>query len=165
MGRLSSQGEQLILLGCSLTNGIHEREGCAHATDMCVCTHVRTSSRCLKCTLHFSLNVQNFQKLDEEEERKKKKNSLTLLKTPCATSKLFLVPRASVLSDALYVVKPQPSAFLLLWPQGHLCPSAISERAGPGSALQRPSHIDLQAGRASLLLFILSSPQSSLMTC
>lgn len=100
-----------------------------------------------------------------KKKKKEKKNSLTLLKTPCATSKLFLVPRASVLSDALYVVKPQPSAFLLLWPQGHLCPSAISERAGPGSALQRPSHIDLQAGRASLLLFILSSPQSSLMTC
>lgn len=66
---------------------------------MCVCTRVRTSGRCLKCTLHFSLNVQNFQKLEEEEERKK--NSLTLLKTPCATSELFLVPRASVLSDAL----------------------------------------------------------------
>lgn len=62
----------LILLGCSLTNGIHEREGCAYATDMCVCTHVRTSGCCLKCTLHFSLNVQNFQKLEEEEEEKKK---------------------------------------------------------------------------------------------
>lgn len=67
---------------------------------MCVCTHVCTSGRCLECTLHFSLNVQNFQKLEEEEEERKK-NSLTLLKTPCATSELFLVPRASVLSDAL----------------------------------------------------------------
>lgn len=77
--------------------------------------------------------------------KEKKKNSLILLKTPCAASELFLVPWASVLSEAL-LWWSQPSAFLYLWPRGHLCPSAILEKARPVSALQCPSHIDLQAG-------------------
>lgn len=72
-GDFPVQENTLILLGCSLTSGIHEREGCAHAIDMCVCTRVCTSGRCLKCTLHFSLNVQNFQKPEEEEGKKKNK--------------------------------------------------------------------------------------------
>lgn len=140
MGRLSSQGAHAHPAGVLTYKWYLWTRRLSHATDMCVCTHVHTSVHCLKCTLHFSLNVQNFQKLEE----KKKKLSNSAENTMCRLWAFSSPPSLSPQWSA-YVMKPA-QCIPYLWPQGHLCPSAILEKARPGSALQCPSHIDLQAG-------------------
>lgn len=147
MGRHSSQENTLILLGCSLTNGIYGQEGCAHAAKMCMCAHVRISVHCLKCTSHFSLNVQNFQKLEGKKKKKLLHDSAE--NTTCClwafSSPLSLSPQWCA-----YVMKPQPSA----------SPASFPVQSWGGSFSQWPAGWPCHLG-----LLTLSSPQASIPTC
>lgn len=106
--------------------------------------HVRVHTCAYICSLPQVYFALQFKCAELPETGRKKKLSNSAENTMCRLWAFSSPPSLSPQWSA-YVMKPA-QCIPYLWPQGHLCPSAILEKARPGSALQCPSHIDLQAG-------------------